>query len=63
MNFLKSRTWTAGEIVCLKWSSILAGAVIGAYISELVKTYVWLFVLSIVILAIKPVSGYFKEQE
>ncbi len=61
MNFLKSRVWTPGEIVCLKWGSILAGAVIGAYISELVKTYVWLFVVSVVILSIKPVSGYFRR--
>jgi hypothetical protein len=61
MIFLKSRVWTAGEIVCLKWGSILAGAVIGAYIADLVKTYVWLFVVSVAILAIKPVSGYFQK--
>jgi hypothetical protein len=62
MNFLKTRTWTAGEIVCLKWGSVLAGAVIGAYLSELVKTYVWVFVVSVIVLAIKPVSGYFREK-
>jgi len=62
MNFLKTRTWTAGEIVCLKWGSVLAGAVIGAYLSELVKTYVWVFVVSAIVLAIKPVSGYFREK-
>lgn len=61
MIFLKTRSWTAGEIVCLKWGSILAGAVVGAYIADLVKQYVWLFVISVVILAIKPVSGYFRN--
>lgn len=60
MNFLKTRIWTAGEIVCLKWGSLLAGAVVGAYLADLVKTYVWLFVASVIVLAIKPVSGYFK---
>jgi hypothetical protein len=63
MTFLKTRSWTAGEIVCLKWGSLLAGAVVGAYISDLVKQYVWLFVISVVILAIKPVSGYFRGEK
>lgn len=61
MNFYKARIWTAGEIVCLKWGSILAGAIIGAYIADLVKAYVWLFVASVIVLAIKPVSGYFRK--
>lgn len=61
MFFLKPRIWTAGEIVCLKWSAALFGAVIGAYIADLVKAYVWLFAASIVILAIKPLTGYFRK--
>jgi hypothetical protein len=63
MNFLRSRTWTAGEIVCLKWGSILFGAVVGAYGADLVKQYVWLFLISIAIVAIKPVSGYFRRAQ
>jgi uncharacterized membrane protein YoaK (UPF0700 family) len=61
MNFLKTRTWTATEIVCLKWGSMLAGAVIGAYLADLVKAYVWVFVASVIVLSIKPVSGYFRK--
>ena len=61
MRFLKSRTWSVAEIACLKWSSILFGALVGAYISDLVKTYVWLFVVSIIVLAIKPLTGYFRD--
>ncbi len=61
MDFTKPRTWTVAEIGCLKWASILIGAVIGAYIPDLVKQYVWVFVISAAILSIKPISGYFRK--
>jgi uncharacterized membrane protein YoaK (UPF0700 family) len=61
MNFLKSRVWTAGELICLKWSAFLAGAVAGAYLTVFVKSWVWLFVAAVVAFAIKPTWGYFRK--
>ena len=58
MNIFEPRTWTVWEIGSLKWSCILFGDILGAYFSEFVMTYVWLFVIGFVLLAIKPVMKY-----
>lgn len=61
MSFLKPRTWTIGEIACLKWSSILLGVVAGAHFATYVTSHTWFFVILIVAFALKPLAGYFKK--
>lgn len=61
MNFLKPRVWTAGELICLKWSAFLAGGVAGAYLAAFVKAWVWLFVAAVVVLAVKPAVAFFRK--
>ena len=36
---------------------------LGAYLSEFVKRYVWVFVLAAVILAVRPAARYFGDDE
>lgn len=59
MNIFEPRIWTMWEIGSLKWSCIFFGAIVGAYFSEFVMNYVWLFVIGFVLLAIKPTMKYF----
>ena len=61
MNFLKSRTWTAGELACIKWSAFLAGMIAGAYLETVVKAWVWLFAVAVVAFAAKPAVEYFRK--
>ena len=61
MNLLKSRVWTAGELISLKWCAFLSGGVAGAYLSTFVKSWVWLFVAAAIAFAIKPTLGYFRK--
>lgn len=60
MKLLEPRVWSALDIVCLKWSSILFGAIIGAYFASFVIAYVWAFVLALVVLALRPAFAYFN---
>lgn len=46
------------DVVCLKWSSILFGVIVGAYVSSFVQAYVWVFVLAVVVLGIRPAMLY-----
>ena len=62
MSIFEPRAWTVWEIGSLKWSCILFGAIVGAYFSELVMAYVWLFVIGFVLLASKPVMKYLGSE-
>lgn len=62
MKLLEPRVWSAIDIVCLKWSSILFGAVVGAYFASFVLEYMWAFILALVILALRPVFAYFNPK-
>lgn len=59
MRFFEPRVWTVWDIGCLKWSSILFGAVLGAYFSSFVMAYVWVFVLGFAVFAVRPILMYF----
>ena len=61
MNIFKPRIWSIWEIACIKWSSILFGVIVGIYLANYVKSYVWLLVLGCLVLAIKPVVKVFRD--
>jgi len=61
MNLFKDKKYSVVDIGLIKWSMILFGMVLGAYLSDFTLKYVWLFILVAAILAIKPVVTYFKE--
>lgn len=63
MKLIKTKIWAPVDIACLKWSSIFFGMVVGAYLSDFTKHYVWVFAIVIVLLAIKPAVSYFKNNE
>jgi len=63
MKLLKARIWNWTDIAFLKWSSILFGVVVGAYLSDLVKQYAIAILLVACLLAIRPLIAYFKDSE
>ena len=61
MNIFKPRIWSIWEIACIKWSSILFGLIVGIYLADYLKSYVWLLVVGCLILAVKPVMKIFRD--
>ncbi len=61
MNLFRDRKYSVIDIGLIKWSCILFGMVVGAYLSDFTLRYVWLIIIVAVILAIKPVFTYFKN--
>ena len=59
MSLFKTKRWWWLDIGLLKWSAIIFGMIAGAYLSDFVKQYVWVFVSVAVILAIRPAIKYF----
>lgn len=57
----KAKKMDLWDIGCVKWSSLLLGAIIGAYISGFVKQYLVWFIVIAVIIALKPVAKWFKK--
>lgn len=63
MKLFKATKMSAADIGCLKWSCILFGMVLGAYLSEFTLRYVWVFIVTALILAVKPIITYFKYDD
>lgn len=61
MKFFKEKKYSVMDIGLIKWSCILFGMVLGAYIADFVQSYVWLFIVIALLLAVKPLVTYFKE--
>ena len=61
MNIFKPRVWSIWEIACIKWSSILFGVIVGIYLADFLKEYVWFLILGCVLLAVKPVVKFFRD--
>lgn len=61
MKLYRSKVWSVLDIGLLKWSCVFFGAIAGAYFSEFIKTYVWLFLIAAILLAIKPSISYFRD--
>jgi uncharacterized membrane protein YoaT (DUF817 family) len=63
MNLFRSKVWRPVDIALLKWSCILLGMIVGAYLSDFIKDYVWVFVTAAILLGIKPAVSYFRTNE
>ena len=61
MKLFKDKKYSVIDIGLIKWSCILFGMVLGAYLADFVLNYVWLFIIVALLLAIKPIVAYFKE--
>jgi len=61
MKFLRTKEWTWWDIGLLKWCCILVGAIVGAYLADIVKENVMWFLLATVILALRPAITYWKD--
>ena len=60
MQLFKDKKYSVIDIGLIKWSCILFGMVLGAYLADFVLDYVWLFIIVAFVLAIKPIVAYFK---
>ena len=63
MNIWKKKTWSPLDIVLLKWSCILFGAVFGAFFPELIRSNLLLIIAVIILLAAKPTISYLMSSE
>jgi hypothetical protein len=63
MRLYKTKLWTPMNIACLKWSCIFFGMIVGAYLPDITKQYVWVFAALVVLLAIKPTIAYLKDDQ
>ncbi len=64
MGFLKPpKVWTNVDLGLLKWCCIFFGMIIGAYLSDVVKDYLWVFIIVTVALAVKPTIYYWKRSK
>lgn len=62
MSLLKPpKVWSNLDLGLFKWSCIFFGIIIGAYISQVVKDWLWIFILTAVALGIKPTIDYWKK--
>lgn len=62
MGIFKTKVWAPLDIGLLKWSCILFGMIVGAYISSFVKDFLWLFILLTIVLAIRPIYCYWFKK-
>jgi uncharacterized membrane protein YoaT (DUF817 family) len=63
MRLFRTKVWRWLDIGMLKWSSILLGMIAGAYLSEFVKQYVWVFAVAALLLVIRPAVRYWGDDE
>jgi len=61
MKLLRTKIWSWWDIGLLKWSCILFGMVVGAYLKDFVLQYVWIILLVAVLLAIRPAIAYYSD--
>ena len=63
MKLFRSKVWSPVDIASLKWSCILLGMIVGAYLSAFVKGYLWVFVIAAILLGIKRTVSYFGTDQ
>ncbi len=61
MRLLRTKVWYWWDVWMLKWCCLLFGMVVGAYIADIVKGYIWWFVVGAILLAIRPAITYFRD--
>jgi len=44
------------DIGAIKWASLLVGIIIGAYIANFTKQYLWWFIIAAILLVIRPIK-------
>lgn len=59
MRLLRTKVWSWVDLVLLKWCCVLVGMIAGAYFSEVVRSYVWIFAAAALLLGIRPTLAYF----
>jgi len=62
MELYKTKTWLPLDIVLLKWSCIIFGMILGAYLNLFVKQYLWIFILLTIIFSIRPIYSYWFKK-
>jgi hypothetical protein len=63
MKLFRSKVWSPVDIASLKWSCIFLGMIVGAYLSDFIKHYVWIFLIAVILLGIKPAVSYLGRAE
>lgn len=61
MKLLRTKILNWRDTALLKWSALFLGIAIGAYFHEYVAKYGWVIVISALLLALRPGSGYWKD--
>jgi hypothetical protein len=61
MRFPSPKLWNVGDLACLKWSSILFGMIAGSYLADFTRRNVWLFATGCIVLAIRPITAFFRS--
>lgn len=61
MKLFRTKVWRPVDLGLFKWANILFGMIVGAYLADFVKDYLWLFIIAVILLAIKPMAAYFSN--
>ncbi len=61
MKLFKAKGWSVVDIGLLKWCCILIGMIVGAYLSDFTKRYVWVIAVAALLVGIKPTISYFRN--
>lgn len=62
MGIFKTKVWSAVDIGLLKWCCVLFGMILGAYFSNFVKQYLWIFIALTIVFAIRPIYCYWFKK-
>ena len=63
MKIWKTKIWTPIDLVLAKWSTFLFGMIVGSFVPNFTRQYIWFVVIAMVLLAIKPVTSYLSDKE
>ncbi len=63
MKLFRKVVWSPFALTCLKWSALLFGMIVGAYVSGFVKRHVVLLLIIALLLIIKPLMTYFGDKD
>ena len=59
MSLFRTKVWKWQDIWLLKWCAFLFGMIAGAYLSDFVRLYVWVFLVAAILFTIRPAIKYF----
>ena len=61
MKLFKAKVWSVIDIGLLKWCCILFGMIVGAYLADFTKRYVWAIAIVALLAELKPTISYFRN--